>query len=226
MEATLDQMRNVIGAYVPNLLGALAILVIGWLVAWMIAAILNAALRRTELDNRLARWIAGDESVRAIPVEAWISRGVFYLLMIFVLVAFFQSLQLTLPSEPLNRLLVEFFEFVPKVVGAGILLLIAWVLASIVRAIILRVFKAAKIDSRVAEQTESTQQVSLTRTIAGHFLLAYFLAFSACGARRFGARGAADAGSGNGQQGVELFTQYFHRRPDTGRRMVCGTHCP
>ena len=33
MEATLDQMRNVIGAYVPNLLGALAILIIGWLVA-------------------------------------------------------------------------------------------------------------------------------------------------------------------------------------------------
>ena len=63
MEATLDQMRNVVGAYVPNLLGALAILVIGWLVAWIIAAIFNAALRRTELDNRLARWIAGEESV-------------------------------------------------------------------------------------------------------------------------------------------------------------------
>jgi Conserved TM helix len=177
MEATLDQMRNVIGAYVPNLLGALAILVLGWLVAWIIAAIFNAALRRTELDNRLARWIAGEESARAIPVEAWISRGVFYLLMIFVLVAFFQALQLTLPSEPLNRLLVEFFEFVPKVVGAGILLLIAWVLGSIVRAIILRVFNAAKIDSRVAEQAETTKQVSLTRTIADTSYWLIFLLF-------------------------------------------------
>src|SRR5262245_39426622 len=149
METTLDQMRNVVGAYVPNLLGALAILVIGWLLAWVIAAIFNAALRRTELDNRLARWIAGEESVRVIPVETWISRGVFFLLMIFVLVAFFQALQLTLPSEPLNRLLVEFFQFVPKVVGAGILLLIAWVLASIVRAIIMRCFEAGDIYSRV-----------------------------------------------------------------------------
>jgi len=67
MEATLDQVRTVIGAYVPNLLGAVAILVIGWLVGWIIAAAFNAALRRTELDNRLARWIAGEESVKAIP---------------------------------------------------------------------------------------------------------------------------------------------------------------
>ena len=177
MEATLDQMRNVIGAYVPNLLGALAILVIGWLVAWIIAAILNAALRRTELDNRLARWIAGEESVKHIPLEAWISRGVFYLLMIFVLVAFFQALQLTLPSEPLNRLLVQLFEFVPKVVGAGVLLLIAWVLATVVRALILRVFKAARIDSRLAEQAEGTKQVSLTQTIANTSYWLIFLLF-------------------------------------------------
>ena len=177
MEATLDQMRNVIGAYVPNLLGALAILVIGWLVAWIIATLLNAALRRTELDNRLARWIAGEESVKHIPLETWISRGVFYLLMIFVLVAFFQALQLTLPSEPLNRLLVQLFEFVPKVIGAGVLLLIAWVLATIVRALILRVFKAAKIDSRLAEQAEGTKQVSLTQTIADTSYWLIFLLF-------------------------------------------------
>jgi hypothetical protein len=97
--------------------------------------------------------------------------------MIFVLVAFFQALQLTLPSEPLNRLLVQLFEFVPKVIGAGVLLLIAWVLATIVRALILRVFKAAKIDSRLAEQAEGTKQVSLTQTIADTSYWLIFLLF-------------------------------------------------
>jgi hypothetical protein len=165
-------------------------------------------------------------TVKHIPVESWISRGVFYLLMIFVLVAFFQALQLTLPSEPLNRLLVQLFEFVPKVVGAGVLLLIAWVLASIVRAVILRVFKAARIDSRPTEQAEGTKQVSLTKTIRRYLLLAYLLAIFARGARCPGACRVAGAGSGNGQQGVELFTQYFHRSPNTGRWMVCCAHCP
>ncbi|MGB7946692.1 MAG: mechanosensitive ion channel [Candidatus Binatia bacterium] len=174
MEATLDQIRSVIGAYVPNLLGALAVLVIGWLVAWIIAALVSAALRRTELDNRLARWIAGEEAVKHIPLEAWIGRSVFYLLMIFVLIAFFQALELTVTSEPLNRLLVQLFQFVPKLIGAGILLLVAWVLASIVKAVILRVFKAARVDSRLAEQAEPTTQVSLTQTIAN---TSYWLIF-------------------------------------------------
>jgi hypothetical protein len=155
-------------------LGAIAILVIGWLVARIIAALVAGALRRTQLDNRLARWIAGDERGKAIPIEIWISRAVFYLLMIFVLVGFFQALQLTLPSEPLNRLLVRLFQFVPQLVGAAVLLLIAWVLASIVQALISRVLKAAKVDARLAEQTESTKPVSLTQTIAD---TAYWLVF-------------------------------------------------
>ena len=174
MELALDETGKVVSTYVPNLLGALAILVIGWLVARIIAALVAGALRRTQLDNRLARWIAGDERGKAIPIEIWISRAVFYLLMIFVLVGFFQALQLTLPSEPLNRLLVRLFQFVPQLVGAAVLLLIAWVLASIVQALISRVLKAAKVDARLAEQTESTKPVSLTQTIAD---TAYWLVF-------------------------------------------------
>ena len=174
MDLALDETGKVVSTYVPNLLGAIAILVIGWLVARIIAALVAGALRRTQLDNRLARWIAGDEPGKAIPIEIWISRAVFYLLMIFVLVGFFQALQLTLPSEPLNRLLVRLFQFVPQLVGAGILLLIAWVLANIVQALISRVLKAAKVDARLAEQTESTKPVSLTQTIAD---TAYWLVF-------------------------------------------------
>ena len=162
MDVALDETGKVVSTYVPNLLGALAILVVGWLVARIIAALVAGALRRTQLDNRLARWIAGDEPGKSIPIEIWISRAVFYLLMIFVLVGFFQALQLTLPSEPLNRLLVRLFQFVPQLVGAAVLLLIAWVLASIIQALLSRVLKAAKVDTRLAEQTESAKPVSLT----------------------------------------------------------------
>jgi len=174
MEPALDEVGKVVGTYVPNLLGALAILIIGWLVARIVAALVGGALRRTELDNRLARWIAGEGAAKTIPIETWISRAVFYLLMIFVLVGFFQALQLTLPSEPLNRLLVRLFQFVPQAVGAAVLLLIAWVLASVIRGLLTRVLKAAKVDARLAEQAEGAKPVSLTQTIAD---TAYWLVF-------------------------------------------------
>ncbi|HMA81656.1 MAG TPA: hypothetical protein VKR81_12235 [Candidatus Binatia bacterium] len=116
-----DQMNQIVVGYVPHLIGALAILVLGWLVARALAAIVRGALRRTNLDNKLAHWLTGE----AVAVEDGVSRGVFYLIMVFVLVAFFQALGLTLPTEPLNRLLNQIFEFAPQLLGAGLLLFVA-----------------------------------------------------------------------------------------------------
>jgi hypothetical protein len=45
MELAFDDMSKVVAAYVPNLLGALAILTVGWLVARIIAAIVTGTLR-------------------------------------------------------------------------------------------------------------------------------------------------------------------------------------
>lgn len=173
MELAVEDVGKVVTSYVPTLLGALAILIFGWLVARIIGALVAGALRRTELDNRIARFISGDRSAAAIHLEQWVGRAVFYLLMILVLVGFFQTLGLTLVTEPLNRLLNQFFQYAPQLFGAAALLLIAWVLASLLSAIISRVLRAAKIDQRLAERTEHTQ-VSLAQTIAD---TAYWLVF-------------------------------------------------
>ena len=173
MELAVEDVGKIVTSYVPTLLGALAILIFGWLVARIIGAVVAAALRRTELDNRLARFIAGDRSAAAIHLEQWVGKAVFYLLMILVLVGFFQTLGLTLVTEPLNRLLNQFFQYAPQLFGAAALLLIAWVLASLLSAIISRVLRAVKVDQRLAEQTEYAQ-VSLAQTIAD---TAYWLVF-------------------------------------------------
>ena len=81
-------MQN-FGGYVPSLIAALAILLIGWLVAWAVSAGLRALLRRTKLDNKLAQWVAGDKGGTKIPAEQWISKGVFYLIMLFPPTCFF-----------------------------------------------------------------------------------------------------------------------------------------
>src|SRR5215510_4485252 len=114
MELAFDDMSKQVATYLPNLLGALAILIVGWLVARVIGAVVTGGLRRTELDNKLARLIAGDRAASTVQLEPLIGRIVFYLLMILVLVAFFQTLGLTLVTEPLNRLLNQFFQFAPQ----------------------------------------------------------------------------------------------------------------
>ncbi len=164
MQGILDRVSEIVGGYLPSLVGALAILVVGWLVARVLAACVRAALRRTDLDNRLARWLVGE----SVPVEQVVSTTVFYLLMVFVLVAFFQALGLTLPTEPLNRLLGEIFEFAPHVLGALLLLLIAWIVAGVLRMIVHRALGVLKLDERLTSQTgmDSEKGSSLTKTLA------------------------------------------------------------
>ena len=179
MDTTFDQVSQVIGNYVPSLLGALAILIVGWLVARVIAAVVRGGLHRTNFDNRVASWVSGDRAPEAIPVEQWISKAVFYLLMIFVLIAFFQALGLTLPTEPLNHLLTDVFRFVPQIIAAGLLLLLAWILARILRAIVFRVLTAARIDERLSARVggDTDKGVSLTQTFADTVYWLVFLLF-------------------------------------------------
>ncbi len=179
MQVVLNQIIQVVGRYIPSLVGALAILIIGWLVALVISAIVRRTLHRTEWDDRLARWIAGEEAAARIETERWIAKGVYYLVMLFVLIAFFQSLGLTIITEPLNQLLVQVFEFAPRVLGAGLLLLIAWIVGSVLKLLISRVLTAAKIDERLGSQAdiEEDKRLPITESLANAVYWLVFLLF-------------------------------------------------
>ncbi len=147
-----EQMLQMVAVYVPNLLGATAILVVGWLLAAIGAALVRGALHKTTLDNRLAGWLVGEEQARTVDVEGAVGKGVFYIIMLLVLVAFFQALGLTLVTEPLNRALVQVSEYLPRIVGAGLLLVVAWLLASGARMVLGRVLRASGLDQRLGEK--------------------------------------------------------------------------
>jgi len=99
--------------------------------------------------------------------------------MLFVLIAFFQALGLTLITEPLNQLLVQVFRYAPRLLGAGLLLLLAWVLASLLRHLVSRALSVAKIDERFGSQVglEEEERVPLTKTLADAVYWLVFLLF-------------------------------------------------
>jgi hypothetical protein len=99
--------------------------------------------------------------------------------MILVLVAFFQALRLTLVIDPLNNLMNQIFKFLPQLLGAVILLVVAWIVASMLRLIITRVMGAAKIDERIGGQVSEGEEkgVLLTKTMGDVVYWLIFLLF-------------------------------------------------
>ena len=174
-----EQLAPLFGAYIPHLVGAMAILLVGWLVALISAAMVRAGLRRMTLDRRLAEVAFPEEPARAADIRRWAGSIVFYLIMLFVLIAAFQTLQLTQIIEPLNRLLTEVFEFLPRLLSAVVLLGIAWGLASLLRLLITRGLRAAKVDERLGSQTDlaPADRISLIQSVADGIYWLTFLLF-------------------------------------------------
>ena len=143
-----QQTVDVFWVYVPRLAAAVAILVVGWLAALLLAAIVRGALRRTSLDNRIADWIASDKE-EPIEIERAVGRIVFFLAMLFVLVAFFDALDLTVVTEPLNALLSGISGYVPNLLGAAALLLTGWIVASVIRRLLNVALRRLEVDRRL-----------------------------------------------------------------------------
>ena len=162
---SFDQLLQSVSEYLPNVLAGLAILIIGWLAAWIVSALVRAGLKRTSIDNRLAEWIAGEEKGKRIAVENVVAKIVFYTIMVFVLIAFFQTVGLTQVTEPLNVLLNQVFAFAPRVLGAAALGAVAWLVASALRMIVGQVLGRTSLDEKISKQAGEGRKVPLSKTL-------------------------------------------------------------
>jgi hypothetical protein len=179
MQALWNQITEVVGAFIPNLVGALIILILGLIVAWIVSAVVRGLLRRTTLDDRIARWITGEEDrEKPMDIEDGAGKVVFWLVMLFVLIAFFEALGLTIITQPLNRLLNAIFAYIPQILGAAVLLLLAWIIASAVRWLTVRGLGALKLDKRLGDSTGvEEERMPITKSIGDALYWLIFLLF-------------------------------------------------
>src|SRR5215207_5984009 len=131
-----------------GVVGALILLIVGWVIARLLQAGVTAALRRTGLDRRLAPAISNDPAATTAPGDTAqvIGRIVFWLVMLFVLIAVFDALGLELITAPLTGLLAGIFEFLPRLFAAILILVLGWLLARIASQIVTSVLAAMGID--------------------------------------------------------------------------------
>ncbi len=164
--------------FVYQLVIAIAILVGGWVVAIFLSSMTESLLKRTNFDNKLAGWLTGSRT-STLPIEKWAGTVVFWIIILFALVGFFQFLRLDAVATPLNSLLGQITSFLPKLGGAAILVGIAWVLATISKMIVERFLRSAQVDAKVNESvSDPAQTMPLSATLSSAlywFILLLFL---------------------------------------------------
>lgn len=108
------------------ILVALLILVVGLFIAKFIRKILQKVLGRIGFLNR----INGDGSVTDLASP--IATLIYYLIVLFVLIAVLGQMGLTSVLEPLQEMASQFVGYIPNIIGAGIVGYVGWLLAKII----------------------------------------------------------------------------------------------
>ena len=63
MEEVINEFRDTVGPYLPRVAGALAIIIVGWLLAHVASRLVRGGVRRARLDGALADLLGGSEGL-------------------------------------------------------------------------------------------------------------------------------------------------------------------
>jgi hypothetical protein len=180
MDQITEFFTTTIGTSLVDLAIALLILIIGYIVARIVAGIVRRILKRTNLDNRIADALSQPGEERRFEVEDIIGKIVFWLLMIFVFVAFFERIGLAGIAAPLSAFLNNVTtDYLPSLVGAGILLVVAWLIATALRFLVKKAVSLTKLDERLSKYgaLEEGERVTFGESLASGVFWLVFLLF-------------------------------------------------
>ena len=142
----IGPFQSTLGESTPKILAAIGILFIGWLISISLRAAVHRGLGFLKLNERIS-----SSTNTKMDLEGGLAKGAYYTALLLVLVAMFNVLDLTVASEPIQVLVSQVLDFVPKFFAAGLLLLLAWIVASVVRGITTRALNATQQDEKLME---------------------------------------------------------------------------
>lgn len=180
MDQFQDFFNSTLGSRLLNLLAALAILIVGYIVARILAGITRKLLGKVNVDDRIAKRMSEDFDLPDVDIEYATGTVVFWVVIIFTIFGAIQRLNLVGVTAVFSPLLTQITStYIPGIVGAILLGLIAWVLAVVLRAIILKICQWAKLDERLNRggATDGSEPVSVSEALGTAVFWLVFLVF-------------------------------------------------
>ncbi len=130
ISAPFANMVGQVLSFIPNLIAAIAIGVIGWVIATVVRTALNTALSKTTMDERLS----AQAGVK--PMSNTIADMVYWFILLIVLTIVLGQLELDGLFAPLTNMVDKIFSFIPNILIAGVVFVVGYIIAKVVRGIV------------------------------------------------------------------------------------------
>ena len=122
----LESLTSRFGSVLPGVLGALLVLIIGFIVAGIIKRLAKSLLSKTSIDDRLSSKMGSN-----YRLDTFIAKLLYYLVVIYTLIIVLDMLGVQNVLEPLQDMVSKFIGFLPNVIAAGIIGFAGYIIANI-----------------------------------------------------------------------------------------------
>lgn len=139
----LVSMMNILTQYLPNIVGALVVMVIGLFLAKIIKELLAPVLRRMKLNEWLAKIGVDTEKIKVVDILA---TTVYIIVVVLFAVEAISILKLEILTKMGNGIV----EYLPFALSAVLVILIAFLLGSWVETTLVKKFSVSKFTAMVA----------------------------------------------------------------------------
>lgn len=138
-------LQTSLGTHIPQILGAIAILILGWIVAILARAGMRRVLHLMRVDNRIA-----ESTGTRVSTESALASAVFWLVMLATVIAALNALDLTMLSNPFALMMSDIIGYLPHLLAGAVLCVIAWLVATVLRSAATRVLAMTSLDERLS----------------------------------------------------------------------------
>lgn len=145
MNEILTEMETTIATVGPKLLGAIAVIVIGWLVAKLVAW----GLRKAVDSLSIAKSVNVSAGMGVPTLGENLGKAVYWVVILIALTSALGLLGMESTVAPLTNMVDLFLAFLPNLVGAGLIFGIGYIFASIARRAVTSVLTVARLDTLI-----------------------------------------------------------------------------
>lgn len=163
-------LQNSLGVYLPSVLGGIAILLVGWIVALVAAGATRRALAAIGTNQRL-----GAHTQTSVNFETIAGRIVFWAIMLLAVIGMLSVLQVQGVSGPLSTLATTVMLYLPRLLLAVGLAVVAWLVATIVRTLVNRTLSRTRVDEKLARGADMKPLSQSMGNVAYWLVLLLFL---------------------------------------------------
>ena len=147
MQGFFDTVQDTLGPLWPVLVFVLILLAF-YVVAKIVEGLVRAGLRRTTFDDKFLNSVTDGPS--SLSSERIGGKIVFWVIMVFGLITAFNAVDLGAVGGPLGDLVGQVLGFIPNLVGALLLAIVAYAIAKILGTLTTKALQAANVDERIS----------------------------------------------------------------------------